>query len=289
VPSYDPAAVERLIEEVTREVLLRLNQPQPAGGDGCNCTDGSCAQHCTPQIEQVVQAGASRVSAVLGTRPDNRDLARLIDHTLLKPDASQEEIAQLCYEARTYGFASVCINPAHVRLAAQLLKGSDVAVCTVVGFPLGATPATVKAFETQQAIRDGASEIDMVINIGALKSKDYHVVHEDIAAVVRAAHAGNALVKVIIEAALLSDEEKVIASQLAKAAGADFVKTSTGFGPGGATAADVSLMRRVVGPAMGVKAAGGVRNLADAESMIAAGATRIGASAGVRIVKEANA
>jgi len=211
----------------------------------------------------------------------------MIDHTLLKADASQDQIAQLCYEARTYHFASVCVNPAHVKLSAQLLKGSDVPVCTVVGFPLGATPPTVKAFETQQAIRDGAREIDMVINIGALKSQDYKTVYEDIAAVVRAAHAANAIVKVIIEAALLTDEEKVVASQLSKAAGADFVKTSTGFGPGGATASDVALMRRVVGPGMGIKAAGGVSNYADAQTMIAAGATRIGASAGVRIVGEA--
>ncbi|HSG15436.1 MAG TPA: deoxyribose-phosphate aldolase [Anaerolineae bacterium] len=223
----------------------------------------------------------------MGTRPAG-DVAPLIDHTLLKADASQDQIAQLCYEARTYQFASVCVNPAHVKLAAQLLKDSGVPVCTVVGFPLGATPATVKGFETQQAVREGAREIDMVINIGALKSEDYKTVYEDIATVVRAAHAGNALVKVIIEAALLSDEEKVIASQLSKAAGADFVKTSTGFGPGGATVADVALMRRVVGPDIGIKAAGGVKDYADAQAMIAAGATRIGASAGVRIVKESS-
>ncbi|MGD2079015.1 MAG: deoxyribose-phosphate aldolase [Chloroflexota bacterium] len=221
----------------------------------------------------------------MGTRPAS-EVAPLIDHTLLKPDASQDQIAQLCYEARTYQFASVCVNPAHVKLAAQLLKGSGVPVCTVVGFPLGATPGTVKAFETQQAIREGAREIDMVINIGALKSEDYKAVYEDIASVVAAAHAGDAIVKVIIEAALLSEEEKVIACQLSKAAGADFVKTSTGFGPGGATVADVALMRRVVGPDLGVKAAGGVKDLADAQAMIAAGATRIGASAGVRIVNE---
>ena len=274
-------------------MLLRLNlaQTTPAGGgttSGCNCTDGSCAQHCADKVHQVVQAGASRVTATLGTRPVSQEIARLIDHTLLKPDASQDQIAQLCYEARTHEFASVCVNPTHVRLCAQLLKGSRAKVCTVVGFPLGATPATVKAYETQQAIRDGATEIDMVINIGALKSRDYRVVLEDIGAVVGAAHAGNALVKVIIEAALLTDEEKIIASQLAKTAGAEFVKTSTGFGPGGATAHDVALMRRVVGPDIGVKAAGGVRSLADAQAMIAAGATRIGASAGIRIVKEAN-
>lgn len=283
---YDQKTVERVIEEVTREVLLRLNQPKTEESR-CNCTDGSCAEHCTRQIDQVVQAGAARVSATLGTKPHNSDIARLIDHTLLKADASQDQIAQLCYEARTYNFASVCVNPAHVKLAAQLLKGSDVPVCTVVGFPLGATPATVKAFETQQAIRDGAREIDMVINIGALKSEDYQVVYEDIASVVRAAHAGNAIVKVIIEAALLTDEEKIVACQLSKAAGADYVKTSTGFGPGGATAADVTLMRRVVGPGMGIKAAGGVGSYADAQAMIAAGATRIGASAGVRITKQA--
>lgn len=282
------AAVEQIIEEITREVLLRLNQPQPAStANSCNCTDGSCVQNCADKVAQVVQAGASRVTATLGVRPQNSSVARYIDHTLLKPDASQDQIAQLCYEARTYQFASVCVNPAHVKLSAQLLKDSNVDVCTVVGFPLGATPGTVKAYETQQAIRDGATEIDMVINVGALKSQDYATVKEDIGAVVRAAHAGNALVKVIIEAALLTDEEKVIASHLSKLAGADFVKTSTGFGPGGATAEDVVLMRQVVGPDIGVKAAGGVRNYADAQTMIAAGATRLGASAGVRIVKEA--
>jgi deoxyribose-phosphate aldolase len=283
---YDRATVERVIEEVTREVLLRMSQPEPAGKT-CSCDDGSCAEHCADGVDRVVKAGANRLSAVLGTRPAG-DVAPLIDHTLLKADASQDQIAQLCYEARTYQFASVCVNPAHVKLAAQLLKDSGVPVCTVVGFPLGATPATVKGFETQQAVREGAREIDMVINIGALKSEDYKTVYEDIATVVRAAHAGNSLVKVIIEAALLSDEEKVIASQLSKAAGADFVKTSTGFGPGGATVADVALMRRVVGPDIGIKAAGGVKDYADAQAMIAAGATRIGASAGVRIVKESS-
>jgi deoxyribose-phosphate aldolase len=283
---YDRATVERVIEEVTREVLVRLSQPEH-DSPHCNCKDGSCAQNCAQDVEKVVEAGAARLSATLGTRPASDDVARRIDHTLLRADASQDEIAQLCYEARTYHFASVCVNPAHVKLSAQLLKGSEVPVCTVVGFPLGATPPTVKAFETQQAIRDGAREIDMVINIGALKSGDYKTVHEDIGAVVRSAHAGNAVVKVIIEAALLTDEEKVIACQLAKAARADYVKTSTGFGPGGATVADVTLMRRVVGPEMGIKAAGGVGSYADAQAMIAAGATRLGASAGVRIAKEA--
>lgn len=284
----DQAAVEQLIEEVTREVLLRLSRAEnKTAGPDCDCTDGTCVQNCADKVERVVQAGADRLTATLGVRPQNGDVAKLIDHTLLKPAASQDQIAQLCYEARTYGFASVCINPTHVKLAAQLLKGSEVDVCTVVGFPLGATPATVKAYETQQALRDGATEIDMVINIGALKSQDYTAVFEDIGTVVRTAHAGNALVKVIIEAALLIEEEKVIACQLSKAAGADFVKTSTGFGPGGATVADVALMRRVVGPKIGVKAAGGVGSYSDAQEMIAAGATRIGASAGVAIVGEA--
>ena len=284
----DQLAIEQLIEEVTREVLLRLSQPSTeSNGSQCGCSDGTCVQDCAEKVERVVQAGADRLSATLGVRPQNGDVAQLIDHTLLKPDASQDQIAQLCYEARTHHFASVCINPTHVKLAAQLLKGSGVDVCTVVGFPLGASPATVKAYETQQALRDGATEIDMVINVGALKSQDYNHVFEDIGAVVRTAHSGNALVKVIIEAALLTDEEKVIACQLCKAAGADFVKTSTGFGPGGATVADVALMRRVVGPKIGIKAAGGVRSYSDAQEMIAAGATRIGASAGVAIVAEA--
>ena len=216
-------------------------------------------------------------------------LASMIDHTLLKPEATREQVEQLCDEAKQYGFASVCVNPAHVRLCAQRLKGSPVKVCAVVGFPLGATLPEVKAFETQQALEAGATEIDMVINIGALKDKDADLVARDMAAVVRTAHAGNALVKVIIEAALLSDDEKTTACQLAQSAGADFVKTSTGFGPGGATVEDVALMRRVVGPMMGIKAAGGIRTLADAQKMMAAGATRIGASASVKIMAEAGA
>ena len=221
------------------------------------------------------------------TATDIRRLASMIDHTLLKPEATRAQVEQVCDEAKQHGFASVCVNPTHVRLCAQRLKGSPVKVCTVVGFPLGATLSKVKAFETQQALEAGATEIDMVINIGALKSRDNDLVARDLAAVVRAAHAGNALVKVIIEAALLSDDEKITACQLAQSAGADFVKTSTGFGPGGATVEDVALMRRAVGPAMGIKAAGGIRTLADAQKMIAAGATRIGASASVKMMAEA--
>jgi deoxyribose-phosphate aldolase len=215
---------------------------------------------------------------------NKEQVARLIDHTLLKPEATPAQVERLCDEARRYGFASVCVNPVYVKLAAEKLAGSGVAVCTVVGFPLGATTTSIKVQEAQQAMADGASEIDMVIHIGALKAGDHDAVQKDIAAVAAACHAGGALLKVIIEAVLLSDEEKVIACQLA---GADFVKTSTGFAGGGATVEDVRLMRRAVGPHMGIKAAGGVRSYADAMAMVEAGATRIGASAGVEIVEQA--
>jgi deoxyribose-phosphate aldolase len=212
--------------------------------------------------------------------------AGLIDHTLLKPTATATQIRQLCAEARQHGFAAVCVNPVWVALCAAELAGSHVAVCTVVGFPLGADLPEVKAFEAERCIALGATEIDMVLNIGALKAQDYGAVRDDIAAVVRPAHAAGAIVKVIIETAYLTDEEKVAACVLAQDAAADFVKTSTGFGPAGATAADVALMRRTVGPAMGVKAAGGIRTAADFRAMVAAGANRIGASAGVQIVAE---
>jgi deoxyribose-phosphate aldolase len=213
-------------------------------------------------------------------------VAVLIDHTLLKPDATRQEIETLCREAAQYDFASVCVNPTWVALCARLLQGSRVKVCSVVGFPLGATTADTKHYETRRAIFDGAREIDMVINVGALKSGDLRLVERDIEAVTAPCRDAEVLSKVIIEAALLTDEEKITACTLAKAAGADFVKTSTGFGPGGATAHDVALMRRVVGEEMGVKAAGGVRDLEALQAMVAAGATRIGASAGVRIVQE---
>ncbi len=216
-----------------------------------------------------------------------REIAAKIDHTLLKPEASRDQITQLCHEAREHGFAAVCVNPTNVKLCAQLLKDSAVKVCTVVAFPLGATPPEAKAYEAQRAIMDGAQEVDMVMNIGALKSKDYELVEQDIATVARTCHEHGAICKVIIEAALLTDEEKVKACTLAKVAGADYVKTSTGFGPGGATVEDVALMRRTVGPTMGIKAAGGIRSFEDARNLIEAGATRIGASAGVKIVQEA--
>lgn len=213
-------------------------------------------------------------------------LAGLIDHTLLKPEATAAQIEALCAEALEYGFASVCVNPAYVRLAARRLRRSGVAVCTVAGFPLGAALPEVKAFEAQRAIAQGAAEVDMVLNIGALKNGDLALVTRDIRAVVKVAHAAGARVKVIIEACLLTDAEKRAACQAALKARADFVKTSTGFASGGATAADVALMRRVVGPAMGVKAAGGVRDLKSAQEMLQAGADRIGASVGVKIVQE---
>lgn len=287
---FDQDTVERLIEQITKEVLILLHDEEVRAQTGI--TDpciacGRCAEQEPAKARAIVEAGASRLGNALGSVNIAQDLARMIDHTLLKPDATQAEIAQLCYEARKYGFATVCVNPANVKLCAELLKGSPVKVCAVVGFPLGATPPEVKSYEAQQAINDGASEVDMVINIGALKSRDYALVERDIATVARTCHNNGAILKVIIEAALLTDEEKVKACALAKAAGADYVKTSTGFGPGGATTADVALMRQVVGPEMGVKAAGGIRSFETARQMIEAGATRIGASAGVKIVREA--
>lgn len=215
----------------------------------------------------------------------NKKLAALIDHTLLKPDSTSAQIAQLCDEARQYEFASVCVNPTHVKACAELLSGATPQVCTVIGFPLGASASAVKAYETQVALDDGATEIDMVINIGALKDGNKERVQRDIQGVVDVAHAADAIVKVIIETVMLTDAEKETACLLAKAAGADFVKTSTGFAGGGATVADIALMRRVVGAEMGVKASGGVRTLEDAEALVAAGATRLGASAGVKIVQ----
>ncbi|PLS15183.1 deoxyribose-phosphate aldolase [Bacillus sp. M6-12] len=213
-----------------------------------------------------------------------QNVAGIIDHTLLKAEATSDQIRTLCEEAKEYHFASVCVNPTWVKLAAELLHGTDVKVCTVIGFPLGANTPETKAFETANAIENGAQEVDMVINIGALKEKNDELVERDIRAVVDAAK-GKALTKVIIETSLLTDEEKERASQLSVKAGTDFVKTSTGFSTGGATVEDVKLMRKTVGPDIGVKASGGVRNTEDARKIIEAGATRIGASAGVAIIK----
>jgi len=287
----DLKTTEQIVEIIAREVLMAMTEQREramsADCEQCkfDCAEGMCVRTCFDRAGKVVSAGAERLASTIGVIPQDLRLANMIDHTLLKPDATPDQIAQLCFEARKHGFASVCINPAWVKLCAQLLEGSPVKVCTVIGFPLGATAPEVKAFECQNAIEHGATEIDMVINIGALKARDLELVAKDICGVVRAAHARGAIVKVIIEAALLTDEEKTIACLLSKEAGADFVKTSTGFASGGATVHDVALMRRAVGPEMGVKAAGGVRTYEDAESMLKAGATRIGASAGVKIIQ----
>ena len=212
------------------------------------------------------------------------ELAKYIDHTLLKPESTREDILRVCEEAKHYNTASVCVNPFWIGFVAEQLKGTDIKPCCVIGFPLGATLPEVKAVETAAAIRDGAKEVDMVINVGALRGAEYDTVYEDIKAVVDAAK-DKALVKVIIETCLLTDEQKVIACELAKKAGADFVKTSTGFSTGGAKVEDIRLMRETVGPEMGVKASGGVRTKADAEAMIEAGATRIGASSSKKIIE----
>ena len=237
-------------------------------------------------IKKIINNGAERISAGIGVGEHITDiqLARMIDHTMLKPEATIEEIQKLCSEAKQHSFASVCVNPSFVKMCSDYLKDSVVKVCTVIGFPLGATSTETKRFEAEQAIENGAQEIDMVINIGRLKSKDYDYVFEDINQVVRVAKKKNAVCKVIIETALLSDEEKVYACLLSKKAKADFVKTSTGFSKGGATASDVALMKYVVGSAVGVKASGGIRSRKDAEDMIESGADRIGASASVKIV-----
>jgi deoxyribose-phosphate aldolase len=279
---------EELIARVTREVVARLaaqgRSPEPGSGSCEPCVAcGLCVERRAGDVRTIIASGASRVSAASGVSGFRRELAAMIDHTLLRPTASRDEIITLCDEARRFAFASVCVNPCYVSLCAQILRLTNVKVCTVVGFPLGANRPETKAFETGRAIADGAQEIDMVANIGAMKSKDYALVESDIRGVVDACR-GIVVSKVIIEAALLSDEEKVRSCQIVKGAGADFVKTSTGFGPGGATAHDVRLMRATVGEEMGVKAAGGIKDLPTAEEMIAAGASRIGASASVKIV-----
>lgn len=269
-PNYD-----KLVDQITDIVLAKL-----AGEE-------NCASFCTADVQRIVDAGAERIGIVLGETATAHDWASLIDHTLLKPEASEADIRKLCDEAAQFGFASVCVNPAWVKRASEFLRGTGVPVCTVIGFPLGATLPDVKAFEARRAIFDGAREVDMVINIGALKSGDDCAVEDDIRAVAQAAHENGVLLKVIIETALLTDEEKVRACLASKNAGADFVKTSTGFAKGGATVEDVSLMRRTVGSALGVKASGGVKGIDDARAMFEAGATRIGASVGVKIAQEA--
>jgi len=270
---------DALVEAVTTEVLAAL-----APAERCPDCRGSCAAHVPDKVRAIVETGARRISYTGNGSSVPSDLARYIDHTLLKPDATASDIDALCEEAREYGFAAVCVNPFWVKRAAANLRGTDVRVASVVGFPFGATTPEIKALEARRAIRDGAREIDMVMNVGALKSGFHDVVRDDVTKVADACHEAGAALKVIIEAALLSDEEKIVAAHLAKEARADFVKTSTGFGPGGATIQDVLLIRETVGPTLGVKAAGGVRTAEDVRDMIAAGATRIGASAGVAIV-----
>jgi len=269
---------ERLVEQITDLVLSRLD------GGGSDY----CPTFCSADVQRIVDAGASRIGIVLGETATARDWASLIDHTLLKPEASEADIKKLCDEAAQFGFASVCVNPSWVKRASEFLRGTSVPVCTVIGFPLGATLPDVKAYEARRAIFNGAREVDMVINIGALKSGDDCTVEDDIRVVSEAAHENGVLCKVIIETALLNDEEKVRACLASKNAGADFVKTSTGFAKGGATVEDVSLMRQVVGAALGVKASGGVKGIEDARAMFEAGATRIGASVGVKIAQEAS-
>jgi deoxyribose-phosphate aldolase len=266
-----PLDRQLLIDLITKEVLATLTGHL----DRCDTAEG---------VRHVVINGADRVAFHGDGAHVPVDLAKYIDHTALKPETTADDIDQLCDEAARYHFASVCVNPGWVKRSASNLRGTDVKVCTVIGFPLGANTPEIKALEARRAIRDGAREVDMVVNVGALKSGDHTTVLTDIEKVVDSAHESGVIVKVILETSLLTDEEKVIASSLAKKAKADFVKTSTGFSGGGATVYDVALMRETVGPDMGVKASGGVRTKSDVEDMIAAGATRIGASAGVQIV-----
>ena len=278
--------IENLVRQITDEVIQALNNDCPAHESCSDCGgDMHCASNKPGEVEELLRLGASRVGAGAGITNISKNLAPFIDHTLLKAEALPKDVKKLCDEAKKHVFASVCIQPSYVGLAAELLNGTPVKVCTVVGFPLGATSTQTKAYEAKVAEQEGATEIDMVIHVGALKSGGFAYVEDDIRAVVQAV-SSSTIVKVIIETALLTDEEKTKACELAKRAGAHFVKTSTGFGPGGATAADIALMRRVVGETMGVKASGGIKDRSSAELMIKMGATRIGASASVKIVSD---
>lgn len=289
--------LDSLIEAITKEAFQRVsgvkdikvdNDPGydpnlPCTADAASCNGcGFCVTRKKEVVSNMIDQGADRVAAAPGLVKPKDDIAPYIDHTLLKPDATQAELQKVCQEARQWHFATVCVNSANIDFVARQLEGSGVKPIAVVGFPLGASTATAKAFEARQAVRSGAREIDMVINIGALKSRDYETVLEDICRVVDASKPWP--VKVILETGSLNDEEKIIGCALSKSAGAAFVKTSTGFGPGGATVEDIELMRRIVGSEMGVKASGGVRTREDAQKMIEAGASRIGASASVAIV-----
>ena len=274
------------IDKVVSQVLLeKALHDFYYEGDTCKGWERNVVDQ-PAAVTNIINGGAERISAGLGIGSELSDhaLARMIDHTLLKPDATKADIEKLCAEARSYEFASVCINPSDVSLCSSLLSGTRVKVCTVIGFPLGATTTEVKRAEAEQALEHGATEIDMVINVGRRKGGDYEYVFEDINQIVLAAKKYNALCKVILESALLNDEEKIKACVLPREAKADFVKTSTGFSSGGATVGDIALMKYVVGSTVGVKASGGIRSHEDAEAMIASGADRIGASASVKIV-----
>lgn len=293
-PGDYESLVQTITQVLTQNPSLLTSLLGAGGGAPANCVGGMCVGcgHCVSKRTDVVRGflnGARdvRLTASPGIESVPEDLAKLIDHTLLKPEATYADIDRLCDEAKKYGFASVCVNPMHVRRCVERLRGASAVVCTVIGFPLGATPTENKVLETRRAIREGAREVDMVLAIGALKSGDHRYVYDDIRMVAEAAHEGRAILKVILETALLTDEEKVAACVAAKRARADFVKTSTGFAKGGATVHDVSLMAKAVDHALGVKASGGVGSAADARKMIEAGATRIGASVGVKIVQEA--
>jgi deoxyribose-phosphate aldolase len=286
--------LDTLVAQIGEELLARVGPSgvTPKKGEGLNLPDQvcpgcvqRCVQTCARNTKEIIAAGASRVSASEKLTKIDPNIAALIDHTILKPEATRNDVIKICREAREYRFASVCINPYWVPLVKAELSGSPVKVCTVVGFPLGATSTEAKVAETAAALRAGAQEIDMVINVGALRSGDTDAVKSDIQAVVRVAHEAGAIVKVILETALLDDTQKTVASKICKSAGADFVKTSTGFSTAGATAHDIALMRAAVGPNIGVKASGGIRTLQDVQAMTAAGATRIGASASVKIVE----
>lgn len=281
----DDMNIEQLVSQITDVILSRLGTGSLT--TECALHHDECFVKCPDRMQSILADGGVRFGLSGAESEAARQVARYIDHTLLKPEATRDEILQLCREGTQYGFASVCINPIWVREAACALRGSGVKVCTVIGFPLGANTPDTKAFEARRAIFDGATELDMVVNIGALKSGDYDLVSRDIAGVVEVAREAGSLSKVILETALLTDDEKVRACVIAKEAGADFVKTSTGFSKGGATVADIALMRCAVGSLLGVKASGGVRDLKQAQDMIQAGATRIGASVGVKIVQEA--
>jgi deoxyribose-phosphate aldolase len=277
---------DAVVERVVRDVLAKLGEDR-RGDSETEClvcvSCGKCVEKVPGAVEKIKDAGAARISSSLGVASVGSGIAPLIDHTLLKPDASRSEIERLCSEAREFKFASVCVNPCNVKLASSLLEGTQVKVCSVVGFPLGANKTEIKAYETRKAMLDGAREIDMVMNVGAMKSGNFRLVEEDMRDV-KETCGRNVITKVILETALLTDDEKIKACEIAKRSGMDFVKTSTGFGPGGATVEDIRLMRNVVGAKMGVKAAGGIRDAETAARMVEAGATRIGASASVKIV-----